>query len=373
MDLLKLGRILWRRVIRPRLFAKDPEEAHRVAIRLLERFESSHLLRILGFLYRSPFSDMPTSVGGVRWRNPAGLAPGLTKDGRGIAALDALGFGAISIGTITPSPQPGSPPPRIFRHYDDHRGTLHLVNRYGIPSEGAMRISERVAAAHARHRIRASLIFSLGPNTATLEKSRGSAILDGLINDYSLAAAFLLPVIRGDDAIQVNISSPSMTRLHDFIPSLLDLLGTLRERLDQMMAALNNSPLSLILKISPDHQPKDYELIVKAAAASRFNAIEAFNTTTDMNIKSFYRLNEEGGVSGDALTALALRQTKTLAQIIQEAGAPLDLIASGGIMNIQDALMRRNAGAKAILLYTGLVKNGPPLIYDILTAWHATK
>jgi dihydroorotate dehydrogenase len=44
-----------------------------------------------------------------------GLAAGLDKNGEHVDALSELGFGFIEIGTVTPRPQPGNPPPRMFR------------------------------------------------------------------------------------------------------------------------------------------------------------------------------------------------------------------------------------------------------------------
>ena len=50
-----------------------------------------------------------------------------------IAALFALGFSHVEIGTITPRPQPGNEKPRIFR-LPEHRA---LINRMGFNNEGA--------------------------------------------------------------------------------------------------------------------------------------------------------------------------------------------------------------------------------------------
>ena len=43
-----------------------------------------------------------------------------------------LGFGFVEIGTVTPLPQAGNPPPRLFRLTDDRA----LINRLGFNNEG---------------------------------------------------------------------------------------------------------------------------------------------------------------------------------------------------------------------------------------------
>src|SRR6195256_996832 len=107
---------------RPLLFSLDPETAHQLTLRLA-RFAS---------LVTSRIPSKPVRLMGLEFPNPVGLAAGLDKNAEHVAALAALGFGFIEVGTVTPRPQPGNPKPRLFRLPQAQA----LVNRYGFNNVG---------------------------------------------------------------------------------------------------------------------------------------------------------------------------------------------------------------------------------------------
>ncbi|MFA5591491.1 MAG: quinone-dependent dihydroorotate dehydrogenase, partial [Lysobacteraceae bacterium] len=115
-------------LLRPLLFASDPERAHERALRWGELAHRTGLARLAA--RRVP--DLPTRVFGLEFRNPVGLAAGLDKNGAHIDALAALGFGFIEVGTVTPKPQPGNPKPRLFRL----TGHQAIINRMGFNNDG---------------------------------------------------------------------------------------------------------------------------------------------------------------------------------------------------------------------------------------------
>src|SRR3989344_2723719 len=113
---MSVGYLFWRGFLKPHLFARDPENAHFFTIRTLRFMQNQNLLWALKLLYRSPYTDQQITVSGVPWRNPVGLAAGFDKHAEVLPALDALGFGSAEIGTVTPRPQYGNDPPRVFRY-----------------------------------------------------------------------------------------------------------------------------------------------------------------------------------------------------------------------------------------------------------------
>ena len=74
---------------------------------------------------------------------------------------------------------------------------------------------------------------------------------------------------------------------------------------------------------------------------------------------------EEGGLSGRPLFA---RSTRMLAQIYRLTEGKLPLIGVGGIDSPETALVKIEAGASLLQLYTGLVFEGPSLIGRIKQA-----
>ena len=69
---------------------------------------------------------------GLKFPNCVGQAAGLDKDGIFASASEAIGFGFIEVGTVTPLPQEGNNKPRLFR-FPSH---LALVNRMGFNNHG---------------------------------------------------------------------------------------------------------------------------------------------------------------------------------------------------------------------------------------------
>ena len=116
-------------LFKPILFALDPERAHDLTLANLEFI--SHrpwLVAPLNRAFGSNVPDLPVNCMGIDFRHPVGLAAGLDKDARALAAFSALGFSAVEMGTVTPKPQPGNDKPRIFRLIKDEA----LINRLGF-------------------------------------------------------------------------------------------------------------------------------------------------------------------------------------------------------------------------------------------------
>lgn len=59
---------------------------------------------------------LETTVMGLRFSNPIGLAAGFDKHAEAVDGLMDTGFGFVEIGSVTPEPQEGNPRPRMFRY-----------------------------------------------------------------------------------------------------------------------------------------------------------------------------------------------------------------------------------------------------------------
>src|SRR6188472_3455223 len=79
-------------LIRPLLFALDPERAHGLTLASLRAAHGLHLLSPV------PAAE-PVQLMGLKFANRVGLAAGLDKNAQFIDALALLGFGFIEVGT----------------------------------------------------------------------------------------------------------------------------------------------------------------------------------------------------------------------------------------------------------------------------------
>ena len=66
-----------------------------------------------------------TTVFGLPFPNPIGLAAGFDKHGEAVDGLLKIGFGFVEIGSVTPLPQAGNDKPRVFRLMEDEA----VINR----------------------------------------------------------------------------------------------------------------------------------------------------------------------------------------------------------------------------------------------------
>ena len=125
--------------IRSVLFKFDPEKIHELTIKGLKNTGATPL----NFAYKQNIPNKPVQVMGIHFPNPCGLAAGLDKNGECINAFDAMGFGFVEVGTVTPRPQPGNEKPRIFRIPEANA----VINRMGFNNKGVDYLVDQVRKA----------------------------------------------------------------------------------------------------------------------------------------------------------------------------------------------------------------------------------
>jgi dihydroorotate dehydrogenase len=130
------------RALRRALFLIAPERIHTWVFALLRAVTAAPPARRALTRWLAPRDPaLASTVFGVRFPGPVGLAAGFDKDGRGLHTWAALGFGYAEVGTVTAQAQPGNPPPRMFRLADDRA----LLNRMGFNNDGSAALAARLA------------------------------------------------------------------------------------------------------------------------------------------------------------------------------------------------------------------------------------
>lgn len=317
------------RLIRPALFAIDPEIAHGMAIRALKLMPAT----------RSQTGDGPlsTRVAGLDFPNPVGMAAGFDKDGEVPDALLGLGFGFAEVGSITPLPQAGNPKPRLFRLAEDRA----VINRMGFNNRGGADAAMRLAARKARGGI---VGINIGAN-----KDSGDRMAD-----YAAMTKLMAPLAS---YLAVNISSPNTPGLR-----ALQDEGALVALLDGVLAERGPDGPPVFLKVAPDLEPADIDAIARIASDKRLDALIVANTTISRPpLKSRYA-GEAGGLSGAPLRELALQRIRDFRKA---TGGAIPLIGVGGITTAEDAWTRIRAGASLVQLYSAMVYEGPGIARDI--------
>ncbi len=324
-------------LLRPALFAFEPERAHQLGFGLAET------ARKLGVLPQWRTAERPVEQMGLRFANPIGLAAGLDKNADHLRVLAHMGFGFIEVGTITPRAQEGNPQPRLFR-LPEHGA---IINRMGFNNAGLSHMVSRLEDWRRNPPTQPPLIgVNIGKNRDTQ--------LDKAIDDYLLCLQATAPLA---DYITVNISSPNT-------PGLRELQHG--SALDELLSALDGARhpgVPMLLKIAPDLDTEQLLGIADAVRRHHFDGIIATNTTNERSAIAGHPLaHEQGGLSGAPLSSASTTVLRTLRPALDG----LTLIGVGGIHNAGTAQAKREAGADLVQIYSGLIYTGPTLVGEAL-------
>jgi dihydroorotate dehydrogenase len=330
----------WYPIARKVLFHLEPEEAHNLTLRQLDRL---HDLGLLRHVVPAQVAD-PCEVMGLSFPNRVGLAAGLDKNAAHIDALGSLGFGFLEVGTVTPQAQPGNPRPRMFRLVHERA----LINRLGFNNDGL----DRFLAQVCKRRWRGVLGLNIGKNATTPIESAASDYLQGLDAVHTWA-----------DYVAVNISSPNTRnlRLLQVEQALDGLLDALRARCDQLDRE-GGRRVPLLVKIAPDFDDDGVVAVAGALLRHRIDGVIATNTTVSRAlVQGAQHAEEAGGLSGAPLLEVSNRVISALRRAL---GPGFAIIGVGGVLSAEDAAAKMRAGADLIQIYTGLIYSGPRLVRD---------
>ncbi|HEX3424460.1 MAG TPA: quinone-dependent dihydroorotate dehydrogenase [Sphingomicrobium sp.] len=308
-------------LLRPIAFSLQAERAHRATIAALKLMPAR--------LPPTFPTSLRTTLAGLDFPSPIGLAAGFDKDAEVPAQMLSLGFGFVEVGTITPEAQPGNPQPRLFRLPQDRA----VINRMGFNNGGQPAAFARLLRLTHVHGI-------IGVNVGANKDSpdRIADYVEG-VRSMSAVAHYLT----------INISSPNTPGLRE-----LQDEAALSELLSAVQSIGSKKPI--FLKVAPDLERQDPERIVRTAADHGIAAIIVSNTTLSRpNLKSPERI-QVGGLSGRPLRSLAL---DALRRFRSASSGEMPLIGVGGIESTDDAWERIRAGASLVQLYSAMVYRGP--------------
>jgi dihydroorotate dehydrogenase len=317
--------------VRRALFLAPPERIHTLVFGALRGATATEATRTQLRRVLAPHDPvLASTVFGVRFPGPLGLAAGFDKDGVGLNTWGAMGFGYAEIGTVTAQPQPGNPQPRLFRLSADRA----LLNRMGFNNHGAGQLALRLA----RHRPDVPIGVNIGKSKVTPPEQAAE--------DYAASARLLGPLAT---YLVVNVSSPNTPGLRDLqaVESLRPILA----------AVLAETSTPVLVKIAPDLSDADVDAVADLAVEMGLAGIVATNTTVSRSGLHTPGVDDlgPGGISGPPV---ARRSLEVLRRLSARVGDRQVLISVGGIETAEDAWQRIIAGASLLQGYTGFVYGG---------------
>lgn len=336
---------LYKFLIRPFLFLKNPESAHYFTfgtIRKLFKIPGVSAIASNLFNYKNP--ELEVECFGLKFPNPVGLAAGFDKDAKLFNELSAFGFGFIEIGTLTPKPQDGNPRPRLFRLPDD----MSLINRMGFNNEGVEGAIKRLKSKKTKVLIGGNI----GKNKVTPNELA--------VDDYVYCYDALQPYV---DYFVVNVSSPNTPNLRELQDKepLTALLNTLQNRKKEIKA---EQPI--LLKIAPDLTDSQLDDIIDIVKETGIDGLIATNTTISREgLKTPGQTVTQIGAGGLSGASVRERSTEVISYLHKNSGGAFPIIGVGGILTAEDAIAKLEAGASLVQVYTGFIYEGPAMVKKI--------
>ena len=306
--------------------------------------------RMLESLYQPKAGHLSLQLFNTKFPNKVGLGAGFDKNASYLRELEALGFGFVEIGTVTPLAQDGNPKPRLFRLPQDKA----LINRMGFNNDGVAIIAARLKEWRAKHAHTKLVIGgNIGKNKNTPNEEAWK--------DYEKCFVALHEWV---DYFVVNVSSPNTPGLRELqeksaLKKIFDVLQGQNAKLEIQKP--------LLLKIAPDLTLEQIDDVIALALEIKLDGLVCCNTTIDREklsdaskIKS-----EEMGAGGLSGLPAKKRSTEIIQYISERTNGLIPIIASGGIFTAADAREKIEAGASLVQVWTGFVYEGPAIVKNI--------
>jgi dihydroorotate dehydrogenase len=331
------------------MFRFDPETSHEVALHTMNIASDLGFHKLMG---AAEISD-PVEVMGLSFPNRVGLAAGLDKNGIAVDGLAAMGFGFVEVGTVTPRPQAGNPKPRLFRLPEQNA----IINRMGFNNDGVDHLLKNLQ----KSTYKGILGINIGKNKDTPNEKANDDYLYCMRKVYDRASY-----------ITVNVSSPNTPGLRtlqygESLNSLLDALKSEQVR----QAKLHDRYVPIAVKIAPDMEEEEFEMVASSLKAYEMDAVIATNTTLSREgVEGSPFAQEAGGLSGAPVRNKSTRAIRILSNALDGA---LPIIGVGGITEGFDAAEKIEAGASLVQIYSGFIYHGPQLVADSVRAIQALK
>jgi len=338
---------MWYPIARNLLFMLPPETAHSISMKGLQHAASVPFLKKqLSSQFQYQGKNLTKTCFGLQFPNPVGLGAGFDKNAAYLDELEMLGFGFVEIGTVTPKPQAGNAPPRLFRIPDQKA----LINRMGFNNEGLEIIAQRLKERKSKNNSNLIVGGNIGKNKVTENSDAWK--------DYCTNFIGLEEVV---DYFVVNVSSPNTPGLRE-----LQEKESLRKIFTELQNVnKNNKPI--LLKIAPDLETSALDDIITLTHEIKIDGLVATNTTIDRSLLS--AMNQEkakkigaGGLSGQPLLE---KSNEVLKYLHKGTAGRIPIIASGGIFTGADAQSKINAGASLVQIWTGFIYEGPMIVKNI--------
>lgn len=329
-------------VVRPLLFRLDAERAHKLTIAFCKLAGGLPFFSaVANWVKPVRHARLHTSVAGMELGSPIALGAGFDKNGRALAVLSTLGFGAIEIGAVSSQPCAGNSGRRAVRLVDERA----VLTRYGVPNDGSREVAPRLAS-HARM----GRNVPVGVNVIWNSSTKPESLIHEVVTEIVAAFVAFDGLV---DYATINFACPNIRGESHF-----DDIANVRLLFEALDA--HKPAVSVFLKFRHRDDPRWMNDLV--ALSLQFPWVRGF-----IPIVHVMRLMNEGAAQGVAPLKASISGAPlkgATIEVIRLWYQKIDrrkhvLVATGGISSAADVFEAMAAGATAVQVFTTMVYNGP--------------
>ena len=288
--------------------------------------------------------DMETF--GMHFSSPIGLAAGYDRNGTLIDTMDAMGFGFVEVGAITPREQHNNSFPTLYNLENDRA----IINCADIDSDGVERVIENIK----RRNSRIIVGCNIAKNSATAPENAPRDYLRLFRPLYQYADYFTVNICLNSSA------SPYLPCDREEVMAILQPLFEFRRGQNQYRP--------LLLKISPDLTNEQIDMMADIMIDTPLDGIVACGGSTgrhglEHSTDIIHKLGRTPGAMYGA--PLKERTLEVIRRIYDRAQGTYPIIGCGGITSAQDAIDMLEAGATLVQLSTEFIYGGGKSLRNI--------
>ncbi len=340
--------LIYINIIKRIFFAIDPETVHEFMLKQSDKLGGlSVFKKFAQFFMVNTDKSLLQKIASINFATPVGMAAGFDYEAKTTQVLGSLGFGMMTVGTITNMPYEGNPKPRLGRL---PKSKSLLVNK-GFKNDGVVKIAERLSGME----FDIPIGVSVGRSNSMALTNQKDSIAD-IVKTFKVLEKSKL----NNSFYELNISCPNLIhgRVEFYSP----------KNLHSLLVAIDSLKLKkpVFIKMPIEKGNSQVLAMLKVIAKHKVAGVIFGNLQKDRNNKTL--LKEEvikfkvGYYSGKATFD---RSNELIKLAYKNFGKRLVIIGCGGVFNAKDAYTKIKLGASLVQLITGLIYEGPQLIAQI--------
>jgi dihydroorotate dehydrogenase subfamily 2 len=335
--------------LKPLFFKFNPEKVHDVMVWFGKIAGKNVIGRgLVKMIYSYNGRDISKIVDGIRYHTPFVLSAGFDYNANLMNILPSIGLGGEEIGSVTAQKCDGNPTPRLTRL---PQSKSILVNK-GLKNDGVDAVIEKLKK-YQNQKGKAK-DFVVGVSIARTNDSEASKSVQAGIDDYVYSFKRLNEENVGD-YYTINISCPNAFGGETFTdPTLLPQLLVALKKITCSKPIYVKMPINI-----PWEQFKQLLVIIDSHGLHGIIVGNLNKNYNDLDVRSEAPIEYAGGTSGkptEHLSTELIRKTREL------YGKRFTIIGCGGVMSVETAQEKFDAGADLIHLITGIIYHGPGLV-----------